>query len=91
MGQIELYNDYFKKWNDLKGGWDLKFNKQSQETVIKNFNYYSDSLTGMLKDLDKDVKDTEVLEQGVVEPQPQGGGSGNKRKNRTRRRAKPAK
>jgi hypothetical protein len=96
MGQIELYNDYFKKWNDLKGGWDLKFNKQSQETVIKNFNYYSDSLTGILKDLDKDVKDTEVLEQGVVEPQPQGirvgGGGGNKRKNvRTRRRAKPAK
>ena len=92
MGQIELYNDYFKKWNDLKGGWDLKFNKQSQETVIKNFNYYSDSLTGMLKDLDKDVKDTEVLEQGVVEPRPQGGGGGgNKRKNRTRRRAKPAK
>ena len=98
MGQIKLYNDYFKKWNDLKGGWDLKFNKQSQETVIKNFNYYSDSLTGMLKDLDKDVKDTEVLEQGVVESQPQGanvggggGGGGNKRKNRTRRRAKPAK
>ena len=51
----------------------------------------------MLKDLDKDVKDTEVLEQGVVESQPQGanvgggGGGGNKRKNRTRRRAKPAK
>jgi hypothetical protein len=96
MGQIELYNEYFKKWNDLEGGWDLKFNKQSQETVIKNFNYYSNSLTGILTDLDKDVKDTEVLEQGVVEPQPQGirvgGGGGNKRKNvRTRRRAKHAK
>jgi hypothetical protein len=103
MGQIDLYNNYFKKWNDMKGGWDMKFNKQTEENVLNNFNYNSKYLTGILQDLDNDVKDTKVLEQqlnvapavvngaGVDTEQDRAMGRGVGGNKRTRRRTKPAK
>ena len=105
MGQIDLYNNYFKKWNDMKGGWDMKFNQQTQENVLNNFNSNSRYLTKILQDVDNDVKDTEFLEQNLTNNPPvngtglnteqekamRRGGGGNKRKNRTRHRSKPAK
>lgn len=105
MGQIDLYNNYFNKWNDMKGGWDMKFNQQTQENVLNSFNYNSKYLTKILQDLDNDEKDTEFLEQNLTNNPPVNGtgsktaqeqamsrgGGGNKRKNRTRHRTKPAK
>jgi hypothetical protein len=97
--EIQLSYDYFEKWKKLEGGMDWKLNPQSQEAVLGNFNYYSGTLTGILKDLEKDVKETKFLEQGLEviseDENPammRGGGGSNKRKNvRTRRRVKLAK
>ena len=105
LGKIGFYYDYFKKWNKLEGRFlDLH---PDQYDVVKQFKLTSNTyLPDMLRNLDNDVKYTEILENelGVKSsalpgPEPaytgpksiQEGG-GNKRKNvRTRRRAKPVK
>jgi hypothetical protein len=106
MGQIDFYNNYFKKWNDMNGGLDMKFNRQTEENILNNFNSNSRYLTNILQDLDNDVKDTKVLEENLrvapvvngtglnteqAEAMRRGGGGGNKHKNRTRHRTKPTK
>jgi hypothetical protein len=102
VSEIKFYNDYFNKWNELKG---RVFGLTPDEyDVVKQFESSSNALTALLKSLDKDVKETEILENGIRvmtedELRDQGnrrggggGGGSNKRKNvKTRRRNKPAK
>lgn len=95
--EIKFYNDYFNKWNELKG---RIFGLVPDEyDVVKQFESSSNALTALLTSLDKDVTDTEILEKGIrvitedeARDQAMRRGGGNKRKNvKTRRRNKPGK
>ena len=83
----------------MNGGYSLNDGRQTPEGVITKFNQKSESLKGILKFLETDANETEILKEqlGVATPGSSGirsihEGGGNKRKNvKTRRRNKPAK
>ena len=103
MHFFELYYEYFNDNKKMNGGYSLNDGRQTPEFVITRFNQKSESLKGILKFLETDANETEVLTEqlGVMDDardraMRRGGGRGgsksNKRKNvKTRRRNKPGK
>ena len=103
MHYFEMDYEYFNDNKKMNGGITIGFNLdgyQTPEFVVTRFNQNSESLKRILKFLEMDANETEILKKqlGVQSSVYRGiesihqGGAGNKRKNvKTRRRNKPGK
>jgi hypothetical protein len=103
MHYFEMDYKYFNDNKKMNGGITIGFNLdgyQTPEFVVTRFNQNSESLKRILKFLEMDANEIEILKKqlGVQSSVYRGiesihqGGAGNKRKNvKTRRRNKPGK